>query len=374
MNLSYWEVDTWFRKVDLLVIGSGIVGLNAALHARQLHPHMNIMVLERGILPDGASTKNAGFACFGSVSELLDDLKNRDFDEVVQLAIKRYQGLKAMRKLLGDSTIGFEQHGGFELFMPSDGDIFHQCLDLMPRLNAAFRKEIGEDCYSIADDLLPKAGFVGVEHLIFNRFEGQIHTGNMMRALTGLCHKEDITILNGVKVNDLEWDDHGVHIMLEGKSIRAGNLIVATNGFAAELLNVDVTPARAQVLITSPIQDLPFKGTFHYDKGYYYFRNVGNRILFGGGRNLDPNGESTTVPGLTSQIQQRLESLLRTMIVPDKAYNIEHRWSGVMGIGEVKSPIVKAIHPRVVCAVRMGGMGVALGTLTGMEAAELLNP
>jgi glycine/D-amino acid oxidase-like deaminating enzyme len=61
------------------------------------------------------------------------------------------------------------------------------------------------------------------------------------------------------------------------------------------------------------------------------------------------------------------------MIIPDKNYTIEHRWSGVMGVGETKSPIVKNIHPRVICAVRMGGMGVALGTLTGMEAAELIN-
>jgi len=373
MNLSYWEVDTWFRKVDLVVIGSGIVGLNAALHARQLHPDMNIMVLERGVLPDGASTKNAGFACFGSVSELLDDIKNRSFDEVIQLAVKRFQGLKAMRKLLGDNTIGYEPYGGYELFAPDDTLLFQQCVDFIPKLNEAFRQEIGENCYGVVDDRITKSGFSGVEHLIFNRLEGQIHTGKMMRALTGLCHKEDITILNGIKVNELEWDDHGVHIVLDGKTIRAGHVIVATNGFAAELLNIDVKPARAQVLITSLIHDLPFKGAFHYEKGYYYFRNVDNRILFGGGRNLDPEGESTTATGVTAQIQQRLESLLRTMIIPDKNYTIEHRWSGVMGVGETKSPIVKNIHPRVICAVRMGGMGVALGTLTGMEAAELIN-
>ena len=60
------------------------------------------------------------------------------------------------------------------------------------------------------------------------------------------------------------------------------------------LTNNQVKPARAQVLITKPIENLDIKGTFHLDKGYYYFRNIENRILFGGGRNLDFEGETTT--------------------------------------------------------------------------------
>ena len=73
-ELSYWERESFFRDIDVAVIGSGIVGLSAALRARELAPSARIAVLERGALPIGASTRNAGFACFGSVSELLDDM------------------------------------------------------------------------------------------------------------------------------------------------------------------------------------------------------------------------------------------------------------------------------------------------------------
>ena len=31
-NLSFWELDSVFNNIDLVVVGSGIVGLNAALH------------------------------------------------------------------------------------------------------------------------------------------------------------------------------------------------------------------------------------------------------------------------------------------------------------------------------------------------------
>ena len=44
-----------------------------------------------------------------------------------------------------------------------------------------------------------------------------------------------------------------------------------------------------------------------------------------------------------------------------------------MGIGSEKKPIIKAVTKNVVCAVRMGGMGVAIGSLVGkMAAAEVI--
>lgn len=50
------------------------MGLNAAIHLKKKHPIAKVIVFERGSLPSGASSKNAGFACFGSPSELLDDI------------------------------------------------------------------------------------------------------------------------------------------------------------------------------------------------------------------------------------------------------------------------------------------------------------
>ena len=74
MNYSYWELKEWFSNIDFTIVGSGIVGLNCAISLKREHPKAKILVLEKGTLPQGASTKNAGFACFGSLSELIDDL------------------------------------------------------------------------------------------------------------------------------------------------------------------------------------------------------------------------------------------------------------------------------------------------------------
>ena len=44
-----------------------------------------------------------------------------------------------------------------------------------------------------------------------------------------------------------------------------------------------------------------------------------------------------------------------------------------MGVGNQKTPIVKQLSDNVFCGVRLGGMGVAIGSLVGKELAALLD-
>ena len=91
MNLSYWEIKSWLSNIDYTIVGSGIVGLNCALRLKEKFPKSKILILEKGSLPQGASTKNAGFACFGSASEIIDDLKSHSESEIISLIKKRIE-------------------------------------------------------------------------------------------------------------------------------------------------------------------------------------------------------------------------------------------------------------------------------------------
>ena len=126
-NLSYWEHESFLRGYDVMVIGSGIVGLSAALHLKLKHPKLSVGILEAGFLPSGASTKNAGFACFGSVSELLDELKTSPEDEVLQVVEMRWKGLLKLKETLGESAIDYKQLGGYEIFREADSELFNEC-------------------------------------------------------------------------------------------------------------------------------------------------------------------------------------------------------------------------------------------------------
>lgn len=370
MNLSYWEKSEWFSNVDFTIVGSGIVGLNTAIILRKKYPNSKIVILERGILPHGASTKNAGFACFGSISEILSDLKSHSEDEVLQLVEKRWKGLELLRENLGDATIDFQQHGSFELFS-NDNNLFNTCSDQLQEVNKLLEPIFKEDVFSVSEN---KFDFKNVkENYIFNQFEGQIDTGKMMAALLKLAQSKGIKILNNVTVKSINEIGDQVEVVLDSDySFKTGKLLIATNGFAKELLNEEVQPARAQVLITKPIDNLHIKGTFHFDEGYYYFRNINNRILFGGGRNLDFKTEETTIMETSQLIQLELEKHLKNIILPNTPFEIDHRWTGVMGVGSQKKAIVKQISANVYCGVRLGGMGVAIGSLIGEELANLV--
>lgn len=373
MQLSYWEQDTFFSRLDVVIAGSGIVGLNAALNLKKQAPGLRILVIERGVLPSGASTRNAGFACFGSCTELLDDLQTASEEEVFSLVERRYKGLERLRANLGDAAITYENKGGYELI--DKAEVFTQCSDQISHFNKLLRPVTGlEETYVDASSRLPEFGFRNVSHLLLNRAEGQIDTGKMMAALLHKTTAAGIRIINGLGITGFTEENNEVVIHTDQDfSIRSRRLLVCTNGFARQLLpGYDVEPARAQVLITKPIENLRFSGTFHYEKGYYYFRNVGNRVLFGGGRNLNFEGERTTEMKLTPQIQNKLEELLHTVILPDTPFEIEQRWSGIMGVGNRKSTIIQPVGNHVFCAVRMGGMGVAIGSLVGEEAAAMV--
>ena len=116
MNLSYWEKKSFFANQDLIIVGCGIVGLNAAVHFRRLFPKKSVLIVDAGIIPQGASTKNAGFACIGSAGELLSDLLNYDEETVFNLVERRKKGLDLLRTTLSDHAIAYEHFGGYELF------------------------------------------------------------------------------------------------------------------------------------------------------------------------------------------------------------------------------------------------------------------
>ena len=368
MNYSYWEQKEWFTNIDFTIVGSGIVGLNCALELKKRYPIAKVLILEKGMLPQGASTKNAGFACFGSLSEIIDDLNSHTEQEVFNLVDKRWKGLQLLRKNLGDKNIGFQQNKGFELC--DSETFFNECIAQKENINQLLKPIFKNDVFSISENTF---GFKKVhKKYIVNNFEGQIDTGKMASKLIFKAQKLGVRILNNISVEKFEENNNNIHIKTNRLDFYTKKICIATNGFASDILKENVQPARAQVLITKPIKNLHIKGTFHLDKGYYYFRNIDDRILFGGGRNLDFEGEETSKFGQTEVIQNQLEKILKETILPNTNFEIEHRWSGIMGVGKQKNAIVKQVSNNVFCGVRLGGMGIAIGSLVGKELADLI--
>ena len=373
--ISYWEQQS-FSFYDHVVIGSGIVGLSVAIELKDNDADARVLVLERGLLPTGATTRNAGFACMGSLTELLDDMKTMSEEDVLKLFSRRKKGLELLRKRLGDKRIGYKANGSYELI--SEKEL--PALEKLDYLNDLLMPITGKAAYKLENEKIERFGF-STNHtkaIVENTCEGELHSGKMMRALTDLAIQKGVEIKTGAEVVRFEEDNHNVTLFIkdplrnEEWHLKCSTMSICTNAFTKQLLpDVDVTPGRGQVVITKPVHGLKFKGIFHFDEGFYYFREIDGRVLFGGGRNLDIEGEATTEFALTELIQKDLEQKLTEVILPGTPYEIDMRWSGIMAFGADKQPIVKAFSRRVFGAFRMGGMGVALGSHVAAALSKL---
>ncbi|HEY9262799.1 FAD-dependent oxidoreductase [Chitinophaga sp.] len=374
--LSYWEKQSLLHY-DYIIVGSGIVGLSAAISLKERAPQSRVMVLEREVLPTGASTKNAGFACIGSLTEILADLQTMPVEGVLNLVNLRLSGLRLLRKRLGDDRIGYRENGSFELI----GSREEWALEQLPEVNKILGTLFDEQpAFTRTDEQLPVFGFEQkyIKALIRNNFEGELHTGKMMRALIDTAMASGVEIKTGCPVSSIDDFHTGVnvtvpnHILKEDIVFTARKVLICTNAFTRQLLpGEEVVPGRGQVLITAPVKDLPFKGIFHLEEGYYYFRELDGRVLLGGGRQLDFAKETTTEFHFNDRIQQELEVLLHTIILPGREVTIADRWTGIMAFGKTKQPLVKVHTKNVVMGVRMGGMGVAIGSMIGDQIAVM---
>ena len=371
--LSIWERTSYAERWHLVVIGGGITGSFAALHYQRRHPAHRVLMVERGAFPNGATVRNAGFACFGSPSEILADIDAEGLEAALTRVEERWRGLRALRAELGDEAIGFEPCGGHELFHASDA-LYNRVAERFDALNTALRPIFNGPTYEWQDG---RKGDLGLraEHLAFTPLEGAVDSGRLLRALHARAAGAGVVIRTGCAVTSLHLEPEGPNVTLEtGEHLVPERLVLATNGYTRQLLpDKDILPARGQVLVTQPLPGLKLRGTFHANEGFYYFRHVGDRVLLGGGRHLDVEGETTVEEGVTDQIQGDLERLLREVILPGRDWAVDLRWSGVMGFrSNGKRPLVERIGPSAVLAAGLSGMGVAIGHHVAAQAVDLL--
>jgi len=356
-QFSYWEKTEWFTPPDLLIVGGGITGSSVALLYKETYPDHDVLLVDRGFAPNGASTRNAGFACIGSISEHLADINLAGEKTVFNRIKRRWAGLQLLRKTMGDDSINYQHTGGFEIF--PEEERFNTCRKQILVMNQKLEEKLGlRGVYSETE-------CNGVP-AIKNRVEGTINSGKLIRSL----HKKIAEL--GVRIwwnSPVKRADEKRVLFENGLELTPKKMVLAVNGFHSTLFNSSVQPARGYIFVTKPLDEMPWKGTFHYNEGYVYFRDVGdNQLLLGGGRNVDKEGETTNQFGTNEKIRSYLVDFATSTLNLNTDWEIEMEWSGIMGMTPDKEPVIEETVPGVWSAAGLSGMGIAIG----MEVAREL--
>lgn len=373
LQVSFWEKER-LLTTDFVIIGAGFTALYTAMELLERHPQKRVLLLEKGAFSAGASTRNAGFACFGNISEILLDLQSSPEREVYELMADRYRGLKRIQKMFGENRIDLKFDGSHEIFSAKNESDWHMAMNYLPQANQLMEEATGlskvfRPVQNV--DRLPFSSAIGA---IANPYEGHLNTGKLYRMAWQRACRMGAEIYGGAEV--MGWERQGDYLKIDVPSIgsiRATHLLVCNNAFAAQLISdIEVVPARGQVLVSAPMQH-HLKGIYHFDQGYYYWRELGDRILIGGARNMAAEMEQSYEWQLNEEIQSELYRFIKEDVLQQKEdFKVDYRWSGTMGFGPAKSPIVKTISPGVHLGVRLGGMGVALSSVLAARIAALV--
>jgi gamma-glutamylputrescine oxidase len=365
---SYWEKTQYWAPADLCIIGAGITGLSAAIFAKQSQPKEEVVVLERGFLPEGASTKNAGFACYGSVGELRDDILENGYDACLSLVKERYEGLNFLRNLVPDLEMDYSSCGGVELFNHNQTEEWEECRKLIPKLNKDLKGDFGADVYTESDDYQVFSNCIGS---IRSPFEGSLNPAKMMQSLYRKAISLGVKIFYNCEVNTYEKEGDIYNLKINQlPDLQTTKLLLCTNAFSTRFGDFDLQAVRNMVLVSKQI-NWPFpNAVYHAQMGYFYFRRVGNRLLIGGGRHLARAEETGTEFGINPEVKKALLQFTEDYLGLKSEDLFEEEWSGILGVGKKKEPIIEELEPGLFTAFRLGGMGVAIGSRTGYKAVE----
>jgi len=371
-NTPFW-LSGDLRKADVIVVGAGFTGLRVATTLKTTRPEWRVVILESLAQGAAASNRNAGFACFGSPGELISDIDEMGMDAAADLLSLRFEGIRSLQTYLDEHGLTSATDGGNEVF-----EVDRQ-LDLETiRSRWENLRELWERA-GLPADLWVEEDFTGLSSQLLSygfhtKHEFGIDPQELYDSLERRANLVGVSIYRGVTLEELHAGDNGFHLTTSSGAWKSPCIALCTNAGRTPNFTEGLYPGRGQIVVTEPLKELPFHGNYHMERGYYYFRNVGDRLLIGGGRHLYQEEEMTRDLNPSPRLIEHLKGYVEETLLPGRKVQIEYAWSGTMGFHRLggKKPLLDRVQKGVYRCVGFGGMGVALSNSAATKLSTMI--
>jgi glycine/D-amino acid oxidase-like deaminating enzyme len=369
------------RTADLVVVGAGLTGLWAAVHALEEEPGRDVVVLEAAHVAAGASGRNGGFLSEslthglahgvatwpGELPELLrlGRANVREIDDFVDR-----EKIDADLRLCGKTAIATRPHEVEALRAAHELNLQHG--ETSTYLSA---EEVRADVHS-------PSYLAGVR----TAAGGLVDPWGLTAGLRDVAVRRGAVLHEETPVRSLERDGDRVAVRTDRGVVHARQVVLATNAFPPVLRRIRayVLPVWDHVLATEPLSTGQLDaigwadGQGLTDAGnqfHYYRRTADDRILWGGYDAFYYFGNGTGAGREQRDASHRLlaEQFYATFPQLRGEVRMTHRWAGIIDTTSRFTPVFGTAYAgRVAYAVGYTGLGVASSRFGARVALDLL--
>jgi gamma-glutamylputrescine oxidase len=360
--------------VDVAIVGAGITGTATALGLARAG--VRVALVEARAIAAGASGRNGGFLLSGT-SETYGEAVARFGRErarrVWGFSVANHEAAAALVTALEDAgwPTGYVRHGSLRL-AASEAELAEIERGL------ALLREDGWQAEPVERAALPERLRTAYLGGLFYPTDGEIQPARFVTGLAWLAARASARIYTASPVVSVREDGDGILVTTPQGSVRAGQLLIATNAWAPELarqlgagwLSSVILPTRGQMLATEPLPERLISCPCYADEGYQYWRQYADgRLVVGGWRNRSFATENTLDETPGDSVQRHLEHFVRqTLGLPEAA--IAHRWAGIMAFSADGLPLVGRLPGSHRCYIAAGYTGH--GNAYALRAASIV--
>jgi glycine/D-amino acid oxidase-like deaminating enzyme len=356
-------------RADAAVVGAGFTGLAAARRLALQRPAWRIALLDAQRVGDGASGRNSGF-----VVDLPHYVAARGVDGNRRLLHLGRAGLQELRELVRTHRIdcAWTERGRLHTAHGSGG------------MRALEQFMAGADALDEPYERLDRdqlAALTGTDYYHAGvRTPGtvMVQPAALVRGLAGTL-PENVELFEQSPVRAIE-SAGGFRLECDAGSLDAARLFVAANGFTPELglLRDRLFPLMTFASLTRPLRDAearrlggePIWGLVSETQmGTTLRRLPDGRLLIRNTVHYRPALRADAA--VRRRVRVRHQGDFRARFPGLAAVDFEYTWGGVMGATFNGAQFFGALAPNLYAAAGYNGVGIAMGTISGVLLADL---